>query len=310
MSAVAVVLIVIAAVIVIAVLAVTLRRGRERRLDDRRQIATEHREEADTHRLGAEKEKAAADEQAARARREAAEAEERSRAAEREQETARARPSTPQRSTRTRSHRDVEHACHEPRGRGPRRSGPAASSRTSRSRKSACRVGHGSVRRGAQRQLRVDAQAAREVDEREQRLAEPGLGGVAELRVADPLVRLGSLEAGGGGPALDLARVEQGGQVLGHVGERLVRSPPSSSRLIRSQLRSTSPALSRPRASPNTCGWRRISFSDIALGDLGEAARAALLEQQGQEVDLEQDVAELVERASRRRRCAAASASS
>ncbi len=34
---------------------------------------------------------------------------------------------------------------------------------------------------------------------------------------------------------------------------------------------------------------------DRALGDLGQASRAALLEQQGQEVDLEQHVAELVD---------------
>ena len=46
------------------------------------------------------------------------------------------------------------------------------------------------------------------------------------------------------------------------------------------------------------------------VGDLGEVARAALLEQQREEVDLEEDVAELVDAASRRRRRCAASASS
>jgi FtsZ-interacting cell division protein ZipA len=90
MSTIAIVLIVIGAVIVIGLIATALSRARRRRLEDRRQIASEHREEATSHRLRAEKEAAAADEQGARARREAAEAQERSRAAERQQETARA----------------------------------------------------------------------------------------------------------------------------------------------------------------------------------------------------------------------------
>ena len=89
MSTVAVVLIVIGAVIVIALLASALKRTRDRQLDDRREIAGEHREEAELRQLEADKEAASADEQAARARREAAEAESRSRAAERERETAR-----------------------------------------------------------------------------------------------------------------------------------------------------------------------------------------------------------------------------
>ena len=38
-----------------------------------------------------------------------------------------------------------------------------------------------------------------------------------------------------------------------------------------------------------------MSFSDDRLGDLGQAAGAALLEQQREEVDLEQHVAQLVE---------------
>ena len=89
MSTIAIVLIAVGAVIVIALLGSLLRRVRERRLEDRRQIAAEHREEASSRRLGAEREAAVADERTASARREAAEAEERSRAAEREQETAR-----------------------------------------------------------------------------------------------------------------------------------------------------------------------------------------------------------------------------
>ena len=72
-------------------------------------------------------------------------------------------------------------------------------------------------------------------------------------------------------------------------------SPPrSSSRLISFQLRTTSPAVSAAR-SPNTCGWRRISFSRQCSATSARLPCAALLEQQRQEVDLEQHVAELVE---------------
>ena len=90
MSTLAIVLIVIGALILIALLARTLTRARNRKLDDRRQIAAEHREEATSRRLKAEREAAAADEQSARARRQAAEAEERSRAAATEREAAQA----------------------------------------------------------------------------------------------------------------------------------------------------------------------------------------------------------------------------
>lgn len=89
MSTVAVVLIAIGAVIVIALLAAALKRTRDRQLEDRRELAAQHREEAELRQLEADKEAASADEQAARARREAAEAESRSRAAEREREAAR-----------------------------------------------------------------------------------------------------------------------------------------------------------------------------------------------------------------------------
>ena len=47
MSTIAVVLIVIGAVIVIALVAAALKRTRDRQLEDRRQIAGEHREEAE-----------------------------------------------------------------------------------------------------------------------------------------------------------------------------------------------------------------------------------------------------------------------
>jgi FtsZ-interacting cell division protein ZipA len=90
MSTLAVILIVIGAVILIALAFAAWRRARERRLEDRRNIAIEHREEATGRRLEAEQRAAAADEQAARARREAAEAESLYRAAERQREAARA----------------------------------------------------------------------------------------------------------------------------------------------------------------------------------------------------------------------------
>ena len=89
-SAIAVLLIVIGALIVIALLASAFKKSRNRKLDDRRQIAHEHREEAAERKLEADMEAARADEQGARARREAAEAESRSRVAERDRETARA----------------------------------------------------------------------------------------------------------------------------------------------------------------------------------------------------------------------------
>ena len=50
----------------------------------------------------------------------------------------------------------------------------------------------------------------------------------------------------------------------------------------------------RLRRSPNTCGWRRISFAVSSSATSAERARAALLEQQREEDDLEEDVAELV----------------
>ena len=82
MSTVAVILIVIGVLIVLALIYMASRRGYERKLDDRRQVAAEHRGEAEVRRTEAEKEKAAADEQAAAARRKAAEAEQRAQAAE------------------------------------------------------------------------------------------------------------------------------------------------------------------------------------------------------------------------------------
>ena len=66
------------------------------------------------------------------------------------------------------------------------------------------------------------------------------------------------------------------------------------SRLIWSQLRRTSPALSASDLAEDV----RVAADELRRGVLGHAvqrARAALLEQQREEVDLEEHVAELVE---------------
>ena len=80
--------------------------------------------------------------------------------------------------------------------------------------------------RGAQGQLGVDVKAAGEVDQREQRLADPALGRLAGRRVGNPLFGLGPLEAGRVGAPLELAGVQKRRQVLGHLGERLARASP------------------------------------------------------------------------------------
>ena len=64
-------------------------------------------------------------------------------------------------------------------------------------------------------------------------------------------------------------------------------------RLISSQRSRTRPAVFAS-ASPNTCGCRRTSFSCARAGDRLEILASALRQQQREEVDLEQQVAELV----------------
>ena len=51
----------------------------------------------------------------------------------------------------------------------------------------------------------------------------------------------------------------------------------------------------RASASPKTCGWRRTSFACDGARDAVEVAVSLLLEQEREEVDLEEQVAELVE---------------
>ncbi len=83
MSTVAIVLIAIGVIIVLALIYAASKRGQERKLEDRRHVAAEHRTEAESRRIEADKEAAIADEQAAGARRQAAEAEERAQVAQR-----------------------------------------------------------------------------------------------------------------------------------------------------------------------------------------------------------------------------------
>ena len=71
-------------------------------------------------------------------------------------------------------------------------------------------------------------------------------------------------------------------------------SRPASLDLMASQLRSTCPAVCGLGLAEHV----RVAADELlgaVIGHLGEIARAALLEQQGEEVDLEEDVAELVE---------------
>ena len=116
------------------------------------------------------------------------------------------------------------------------------------------RPARGSARGGPQGELGVDAQAAREVDEREQRLADPALGRLA-VSPASAILGSGSRarEPGRLGAALDLASVKERRQVLGHVGERLARPAPLLLALdavpVREHLaRRSPPRLRRTRA--------------------------------------------------------------
>ncbi len=114
--------------------------------------------------------------------------------------------------------------------------------------------------------------------------------------LAHVLERAGEIrvvEADGRGAPLHLAREERRGQRLRDVVEHALAA------LLRrlDPLPVLPNARRRVRAStsPNTCGWRRTSFSWTRSRDLLEIPRSALLEQEREEVDLEEEVAELVE---------------
>src|SRR4051794_12384945 len=160
------------------------------------------------------------------------------------------------------------------------------------------------IGRGPQRELRVDLELARDVDRGEQQVARRlearvgvvgGAGLLEDLELARDRVvgRRVDVEAGRGRPALHLAGVQQRREVLGHLAE----DPGLAAGLGR---------LDRVPVAQDLAGVGdlglpedvRVAADELladVLGDVGQRAGAALLEQQRQEVNLEQDVAELVQ---------------
>src|SRR5215208_559652 len=153
----------------------------------------------------------------------------------------------------------------------------------------------------AQRKLGIDPELAREVDRGEQHVADLVERLLARARVAQ-LVELAGhrvvgdvveVEARRRRAALDLARVQRTRQVLGHLAEdaglpahlRLLDLVPVAQDLARA-LRFDGPEDVRVPAHELRVDVR---------GDVAQRPLSALLEQQGEEVDLEEDVAELVE---------------
>src|SRR5581483_8090157 len=155
------------------------------------------------------------------------------------------------------------------------------------------RGGGEAPRRRAQGELRVHPRAPRLVHEREQRLADPPLLGLA--RAAGRRPRLGGgRQARRGRAALQLARVEQGGEVLGDVLERVAGSPPLLLALDPVPVAEHLAGRARLGVAEDV-GVAADQLRDHGLGHLAEAAGAALLEQEGEEEDLEEHVAQLVE---------------
>jgi hypothetical protein len=101
------------------------------------------------------------------------------------------------------------------------------------------------------------------------------------------------VEPPGGGPALDLARVQRPGEVLGDVAE-----DPGLPAGLRA-LDGVPVAQDRPRVVrgdlAEDVGMAADELLAHVLGDLREVPGAALLHEERQEVHLEEDVAELVE---------------
>src|SRR3954453_21775018 len=149
--------------------------------------------------------------------------------------------------------------------------------------------------RGSQRQLGVHPRTAGLVDELEEPLAQLALGTVALRRVVESLGGVLARQSRRRRPALDLAGVEKGGQVLGDVGERL--------RLGASSL---DLALDAVPVAQHLAGGLCLGLAEHVgmaahelrahrLGDGAEIARVALLEQQREKEHLEEHVAKLVQ---------------
>ena len=167
----------------------------------------------------------------------------------------------------------------------------------------------------AQRRLRVGIEMAGQVDHGKQQIADLGRGlvAVAGSDLGFDLVafladlgqhrqRIVPVEADLAGLVLQLQRAGEGGQGDRHAGQRAGRPaglPPRAARSAFSSalMRSHRPSTSfgdRPRASPNTCGWRRISFSVIASTTPPKSNAPCSSRHAGVEHDLEQQVAQLV----------------
>src|SRR4051794_9265566 len=157
--------------------------------------------------------------------------------------------------------------------------------------------------RGPQRELGIDLQLSGDVDggeedvahlvERRLAIAAGDLAELLELGLDGVVGHLREVEAGGRGAALHLPGVERSGEVLGDLAEdprRTAGLPLLDPVPVREHL-SRIGRLGLPehvRVAPD-------ELLAAVLGNVGQRAGAALLEQEGEEVDLEEDVAELVE---------------
>src|SRR3954452_3001111 len=173
--------------------------------------------------------------------------------------------------------------------------------------------------RRAQRKLGVDAQLARDVHRGEEHVADLVEQGVADLGRraraglgviaggADRVGQLGELcpgpgqrpldpgevEPGRRRPALDLARVQERRQVLRHVAEDPVLAAGLGALDLVPVAQHLAGGVGRGVAEDVRMAADQLRAA--VLGDAGHVARAALLEQQREEVHLKEDVAELVE---------------
>jgi hypothetical protein len=180
---------------------------------------------------------------------------------------------------------------------------------------------------GAQRKLGVGAAAAGGVDGGEQQLGQrllhpPPLGRIGGRRGALALLEqagevigrlaqhlgglgdVGLLLPGRDRAPLQLSRVQQRGKVLGHVGERLGGAALDFA-LDLVPVAENIPCGLWGASLDQLGGLPGLGAEDVWMAadqllaagvcDRGQVAGLALLEQQGQEVDLEEDVAELVE---------------
>src|SRR5918998_365123 len=157
--------------------------------------------------------------------------------------------------------------------------------------------------RGTQRQLGINPRVGGELDEREQRVARRGLELVAGPPVGEPprarAERAQDLVGHGRrAQALSasdrLPRVQKRREVLGQVGEGIA-VPTALARAL-----DLVPVLAdlRRRRRFGLAEHVRVAADELlaaSLGDRGKRAGTTLLEQEGEEVDLEEHVAELVE---------------